>query len=658
MPDAFRILIVESNSQGAQKLADLLSEKDTFITTAVSARYVFTELFRQNFDLVILSAQLPNVDGITLALQIRNREQTRNTPILLLDSKERNESWVSKAHLLRNVDRLIKPVSPEFLRAKVNMWIENSRKSQKEPDTSSIIVAPVGQSNLESQESRNQAAIEGMQDTAILWTNADGIVVGSNTQVRRILGYEEQEILGVPSSDFFSLEDKQAGVPEKELREARENGKGLDECWHVRKDGSRFWAVGLVTPLWKSAGELEGYIKVLRDRSDQKIKDDLARDTEERYKQLLDSTVEGIFGFDLNGMCTFGNTSCLKLLGFTDEQELLGLDLHEIIFHRLRDGHPCQGTDCPIIAKVLAGEESHGEAEVRGSGGKLLLVEYRIHPVRTDGTLIGAVVTFMDISERRRSEERFKAMERHVRQAKKLESIGRLAGGIAHELNNDLTAVIGYSEILLHRLENPNLVRLSVEEILQSGKRAADLVQKLLDFAGEQPIAAKPIPLESFLEERMNLFREAAGEKIQLSLELDPNLPQVYTEPEKLEKATLGIISNAREAIAGEGALCIFASRVDLSDPAEAEKVLVRPGVYACLSIRDTGRGIPEETQERLFDPFFSTKEMGRLAVGLGLSSAYGFIKQSGGTIDVESEPNHGTVIKVFLPTEPPSSHR
>ncbi|MDB5102497.1 MAG: sensor hybrid histidine kinase [Fibrobacteres bacterium] len=654
MTDTFSILVVESNPQGLQHLVGILSGAEYSVTTAVSARQAFSLLFSQSFDLILLSIQLPNADGLSIAAQIRNREQSRTTPILLLSPPDGYDSLAATGFAMGNVDFLAKPVPSELLLSKVKIWVERAKEFRKDADPSGPRGTPptaITESNLKDQDSRNRAAIDGMQDTAILWEDSNGFVVASNSQVRRILGYQEREILGMHASEFFSREDRDAGVPEWELRTAIEKGRALDERWHIRKDGSRIWGVGLVTPIWNGPGELEGFIKILRDRTDQKITEDLALDSEERYKRLLDSTVEGIFGFDLNAMCTFANVSCLSLLGYPDEQGILGLDLHLIMPHGPAEGRPCQGRDCVMVSAIQEEREIHREGEFKRANGQMFPVEYRIHTVRTTGAVIGAVVTFMDISERKRTEARLKAMERRFAQAQKLEAIGRLAGGIAHELNNDLTAVIGYGELLLDRIDDPLLVRPGLMEILQSGKRAADLVRKLLAFAGKQPIVPRPIQLESFLKERFPRFREAAGDRVQLSLELDPDLPQVFSEPTHLEQAILSILANAREAMAEEGSLSISARKQDLSDPAAAESLLVRPGIYDCVSIQDTGRGIPVEIQERLFDPFFSTKEMGRFAVGLGLSSAYGIIHQCGGTIHVESRPGEGSAVQVYLPT-------
>lgn len=657
MADSKEVLVVESNPRGLQELSDLLSGMSLTVSTAVSAREAFAHLFHRNFDLILLSVQLPNIDGLTIASHIRNREQSRSTPLLFITAKNGTDSLVSRILSMGNTDYIPKPVSPDLFRAKVENGMHRSRGTGNEPESGGhggVEVAPAFLSNIASRESLNQAAIEGMQDTAILWENSEGIVIDSNSQVRRLLGYQEREIIGLHASEFFGPEDREAGIPELEMRLAREEGKAIDERWHLRKDGSRIWAVGLVTPLWKSPGELEGYIKILRDRTDQKIAEELTRDTLERYKHLLDSTVEGIIGFDLDAICTFANAACLRLLGFPDEKALVGLDLHQITPpHSVSDAALCEAGDCPVISDILGGKITHGEAEFRRTDGTRIQAEYRMQPVRVERIVIGAVVTFMDVSERKRYEARLQAMQAHARQAQKLESLGRFAGGVAHELNNDLTTVIGYGELLLDRIHPQDPIRNEVAEILEGGKKAADLVRKLLTFAGMQHISTKPIELDVFLRERFDQFREAMGEKIRISLELDPNLPRVISEPAMLERTILDLLSNAREAMSEEGSLSIKASRQDLSEPSEAEKNLVSPGIYDCISITDTGRGMPGEILEKIFDPFFSTKEISRSSVGLGLSSAYGFINQCGGTIRVASEASRGAAIQVYLPVAP-----
>jgi PAS domain S-box-containing protein len=662
MAEMFDVLLVESNPQGLRNLAGHLADDNLSVTTALSVRETYSQVIRKDFDLIVLSIHFPNMEGFSIASKIRNRERSGKTPILLLTSGDEEEPLVTRGYPLGMVDHLTMPVSPSLLKAKVKMWVELSRRFRKQG-------APARQaeagnaashtegSSLHSEESRFRQAVEGAQDSAILWLNAQGLIVNSNSAAKRMLGYAEQELQGMSASRLFIPEDRDAGIPEEERRLAVEHGQGVDERWHQRKDGSRFWAVGLVTPLWKGPGEVEGYIKILRDRTDQKLAFDLARDTEERYKQLLDSTAEGIFGIDLNGHCTFANASCLQLLGYPDEPAMLGQSIHHIIPHGGPDGAPCRDQECPIISAIRNGEESHGEDSFQRSNGSRIPVEFRTHSVRFEGNVIGAVVTFLDISERKRTEALLQAAESRNRQAQRIESIGRLAGGVAHELNNDLTAIIGFGELLRDHLDEGSPILPGIDEILRSGKRAADLIRRLLAFAGKQVLISKPIRLDVYFQESFPHFQRVAGEKVRLSLDLDPDLPQVYADPDQLEQSLISILANAVEAMSDGGDLVITGRTLVLANPLEAERISVRPGTYACLSISDTGHGMPQELQEKLFEPFFSTKTMGKSVVGMGLPSAYGFIRQSGGAIHVESEPGRGAAFKIYLPTVPISKN-
>ena len=175
------------------------------------------------------------------------------------------------------------------------------------------------------------------------------------------------------------------------------------------------------------------------------------------------------------------------------------------------------------------------------------------------------------------------------------------------------------------------------------------MVKNLVAFGGKQLLVSKTIDLGAFLRERLPRYRKIAG--VNVFLDLAAEIPEVYSDSEKLEQAILSVIMNARETMEDEGELILSVIKEDLSNPLAAEAAFVQPGIYACLSVRDKGRGIPEEIEERLFEPFFSTKAMGPAAVGLGLSSAYGFIRQSGGNILVESDPDKGTAIRIYLPT-------
>lgn len=652
MIDPIHVLLLEGDPDQAKDLTSQLSSEELKVTTALSGREAWEHIFLRNFDLIIFDLGIP--DSLSIAKRIRDRKESRETPILFLTSRDESV-LLDGGYSLGVVDHLSKPVNIGILRSKTRMWVDLTRRLREVMQRSDEhghwnSPLPDTDAGMRTQEERYRQAVEGAQDSAVIWMDAEGRIVACNSVVGRILGYLEPELHGKPIDLIFFPEDVEAGAPMKELQSARSEGQAVDERWHRRKDGSRFWASGLITPLRDESGDVQGFIKILRDRTDQKVIFDLARASEERFRQLLDSTAEGIFGLDWDGVFTFANAACLDTLGFSKKHDLVGSDFHHIIMHRRPDGRLCLGKDCPILTALREGRPLHEQEAFRRADEPFIQVEFRLYPIRFEGRLTGAVGTFLDITERKKAEARLKAAEGAVRQSQRLESVGRLAGGVAHELNNDLTAIIGYGELMLEMLEPASPLRRDVEEILAGGKRAAELVQKLLAFGGKQILVAKNMDLNGFILEKEERIKGILGGDIRLSIELDSALPKIKADPQKVEQTILNILLNAREAMPNGGMLTLSTSRLDAWNPEEAGKLSLKPGAYACLSIQDTGEGLSEDTQDNLFEPFFNIHSAGRLGKGMGLASAYGFLKQSGGTIQLEKLQAQGAVIRAYFP--------
>jgi nitrogen-specific signal transduction histidine kinase/ActR/RegA family two-component response regulator len=247
----------------------------------------------------------------------------------------------------------------------------------------------------------------------------------------------------------------------------------------------------------------------------------------------------------------------------------------------------------------------------------------------------------MDISER-------KELEQQLLQARKMEAVGRLAGGIAHDFNNLLTALIGYSEFALERLTPDDPMRADIEEIHKAGLRAAGLTSQLLAFSRRQMLQPKVINLNGVVSGLGNMLRRIIGEDITLETALDEPLGHVKADPGQIEQVILNLAVNARDAMPVGGRLLLETRNAEL-DEDSARQVGVGPGPYAILRVTDTGAGMDKETQARIFEPFFTTKEQGK-GTGLGLATVYGVVAQSGGHIQVLSEPARGTTFEVYLP--------
>ncbi len=395
-----------------------------------------------------------------------------------------------------------------------------------------------------------------------------------------------------------------------------------------RRDGSDRFILGNAVALPANHREALRVLGVTVDITELRSAQSALADSEARFRRLAEEAVLGIYVIQ-GGKLAYVNPSLARILGYRPE-EIAGRKAPEELF-RPADGEPLlERLDAatggqPIACRGVKKDGSEIEVEVYGAP-----VEHR-----GERALQGTVI---DVTARR-------SLERQLAQAQKMESVGRLAGGVAHDFNNMLCVIGMASEAALARLDDDDPLRAELEEVRAASQRSAELTRQLLAFARMQPAEPRVLDLNETVDGMLRMLRRLVGENLTLAWRPGEVLWPVHLDPSQVDQVLANLCINARDAISGVGTITIETSnRVLEEDPGASAA-----GDYACLTVTDTGRGMDEETRAHAFDPFFTTKEVGK-GTGLGLATVYGIVEQNGGHIDVRSAPGKGTSIGICLP--------
>jgi PAS domain S-box-containing protein len=373
---------------------------------------------------------------------------------------------------------------------------------------------------------------------------------------------------------------------------------------------------------------------------------EIIRQSEEHLRRVYDALGFGVIVQNSNGEIAHANPAACHLLGLSSGQ-LRGRSSIEPEWQVLNeDGTPDLPANLPSVEARRTGQPVRGAVRGirRAQGGPDRWVLIDAVPVMNprDGTLQEVIVSIVDITERKHAEEQ-------ARESQKLEVVGRLAGGIAHDFNNLLTVIRGYSTFLLDTVGPDAPVREDLQEIAKAADRAAGLTHQLLAYSRRQVLQPQAFHLNEAVVGMENMLRRLIGENITLQTSLDESLGVIEADRGQVEQVIMNLVVNARDAMPQGGKVVIETGRVVVEDDLRHWPVVVKPGAYASLSVSDTGMGMDKETQAHVFEPFFTTKVAGR-GTGLGLSTVYGIVKQSGGYIWVYSEPDSGTTFRCYLP--------
>jgi PAS domain S-box-containing protein len=400
------------------------------------------------------------------------------------------------------------------------------------------------------------------------------------------------------------------------------------------------------SPIRDSSGAVTAAVELFRDISEQKRMEAELIESERRFRSIFETVHLVALTLDRQGLVTYCNDFLLELTGW-ERGEVLGRNWFDMF---IPAGEREQTHE--IFTKVMLTSmvPSYHESGIVGkSGERRLIAWYNTVLFDARGAIVGIASLGDDITKRKNSEEEKERLETQLRQAQKMEAVGQLAGGVAHDFNNILTAVTGYGSLLKMKMKNDDPLRREVEQILASAERAARLTRSLLAYSRKQIINPKPVDLNRVVQGIERLLMRLIGEDIELTARLTALELTVMADAGQIDQVLMNLATNARDAMPDGGSLLIETDAVTVARAERRSNYSVVPGRYALLSVTDTGTGMDKKTRERIFDPFFTTKEVGK-GTGLGLAMVYGIIKQQNGYIDVYSEAARGTTIKIYLP--------
>lgn len=502
--------------------------------------------------------------------------------------------------------------------------------------------------------------LDSATDFAILTSDAQGVLTSWNVGAEALFGWTTAEAIGMDGAMTFTPEDREANAPADEMKRALADSRSVNERWHSRKDGTRFWGSGLLMPLRGPAG---GFVKLMQDRTAE-------RQAQRRFHTMTATLPGFVFTADIDGHYTETNELFREYTALSAAQ-LNGDGWLEAVAPEDRARVASAWREA-----VETGSSFKERFRIRRADGDLRCFDCRALPERDEqdrivrwlGTCIDVeaeaqaqsqleqlnrsleqAVTARTAELETQVQERMK-IEETLRQSQKMEALGQLTGGIAHDFNNLLTIIRSSADLLRrHQLPEDKKQRY-IDAIADTADRAAKLTGQLLAFARRQTLSPEVFDVTARVDEIAEMLRSVAGSGVRLTIEHGCEACAIEADPTQFETALVNMAVNARDAMEGQGALRIHVGPVS-GVPARRGHA-AGPGDFVAIAIIDTGHGMDRETLAHIFEPFFTTKEVGK-GTGLGLSQVFGFAKQSGGEVDVQSQPGRGTTFTLYLPRRP-----
>lgn len=569
-------------------------------------------------DLVLMDIMLlGEIDGIEAASKIRSED---DIPVIYITSYADDE-LLERAKITQPFGYMIKPIGDRELFSGIELTLSKHRADKK----------------LRENEKWLSTVLSSIGD-AVITSNIKGNIVFMNPAAEALTGWKLKEAEGKAVEEVFHIVNEQTGEKIKNPIEQVLRDNVITSLTNhtvlITKDGIKIPIDDSCAPIKDEKDNVTGVVLAFSDITER-------RQSEKFIKNILESVGEGFIVIDKEYRILSANRAFCEYVKRPVE-EIIGKHCYEVSHYVNK---PCneQGEECPVQFTFNTGSPRTVIHTHYDKDGKPSYVEIRSYAMKNDsGETISVIELINDITER-------KKLESQLRQAQKMEAVGLLAGGVSHDFNNILTAIVGYGNLLKMKMKEDDPLMHNVTQILASVERGANLTHSLLAFSRKQVMNPRPVNFNAIVESVYKLLKRLIGEDIELKTLLTSEDVTVMADSGQLEQVLMNLATNARDAMPNGGRLTIETERTELSEEYVMGHGFGVPGPYVQISVTDTGTGMDEATKSKLFEPFFSTKEVGK-GTGLGLAMIYGIIKQHNGYINVYSEPGEGTTFKIYLP--------
>jgi len=613
--DESTILLIEDNPGDAGLIQEMLvdcglARKNFFVVDSLAAasRYMAAGHVP---DVIFLDLNLPDSCGIATLEQCVGTIAGR-TPVIVLTGN--NDEIIGNLAIENGAeDYLVKGdcSAPQLARA-LRYVLQRSKTQQSLRDSVQLF----------------KSLFHEHSAVKIILDPQTGAIIDANQAAADYYGWSIKQLQGMNVAQINTLSPEQL---QQAILRVQNKEKNHFEFKHRRSDGSirdvEVYSSKIVT------GGREFLHSIVHDISERK----LAETENERLRTAIEQAGESIVITDTKGEIVYVNPMTEKVSGYT-RQELLGINPR--IF---KSGLQNDAFYTTLWTTLSQGKNWQGRLINRRKDGTLFTEAATISPVRN---VIGEIVYFVAV---KRDITEYLLLEAQLQQAQKMESVGRLAGGVAHDFNNMLSVILGFTQMAMSKVEPGSSQHDDLQEVLDAAQRSANITRQLLAFARKQTIAPQVLNLNEVIEGMLKMLRRLIGEDINLVWQPSSSLWSVKIDPSQMDQILANLCVNARDAIVGIGSIAIATGKCLLDDTFCACHIGAVPGEYVFFSVTDTGCGMNREIMDKIFEPFFTTKELGQ-GTGLGLATVYGIVKQNEGFITADSQPGQGTTFTIYLP--------